>query len=238
MIKFFRKIRYDLMEKNKTGKYLKYAIGEIVLVVIGILIALQINNWNENQKEKDFTKKLLLDVKISLPNNYAHLNFVIDYNEKGIKSGEIILNHLKKNLPYHDSLDIHFSKAIQYSTPKIRNIGYESLKNFGLNRLQNDTLSKAFNDVYNMGWIETLVIRQENYFFNTASPILTELFQTVAMRTKMKPFEYEELKRSRKYYSILNTMNSYRKDQNRWYSDILQDIIEIEKKIDEELKNQ
>ena len=50
MIKFFRKIRYDLMEKNKTGKYFKYAIGEIVLVVIGILIALQINNWNELNK--------------------------------------------------------------------------------------------------------------------------------------------------------------------------------------------
>ena len=50
MIKFFRKIRYDLMEKNKTGKYLKYAIGEIVLVVIGILVALQINNWNEQRK--------------------------------------------------------------------------------------------------------------------------------------------------------------------------------------------
>ena len=50
MIKFFRKIRCDLIEKNKTRKYLKYAIGEIVLVVIGILISLQINNWNENQK--------------------------------------------------------------------------------------------------------------------------------------------------------------------------------------------
>ena len=50
MIKFFRKIRYDLMEKNKTVKYFKYAIGEIVLVVIGILIALSINNWNENRK--------------------------------------------------------------------------------------------------------------------------------------------------------------------------------------------
>ena len=50
MIKFFRKIRYDLMEKNRTGKYLKYAIGEIILVVIGILIALQINNWNEGRK--------------------------------------------------------------------------------------------------------------------------------------------------------------------------------------------
>ena len=50
MIKIFRQIRLDLMEKNKSGKYFKYAIGEIILVVIGILIALQINNWNENRK--------------------------------------------------------------------------------------------------------------------------------------------------------------------------------------------
>ena len=49
MIKFFRKIRYDLMEKNKTGKYLKYVIGEIILVMIGILLALQVNNWNQER---------------------------------------------------------------------------------------------------------------------------------------------------------------------------------------------
>ena len=56
MIKFFRKIRYDLMGENKTGKYFKYAIGEIILVVIGILIAIQLNEWrnentNNNQKQ-------------------------------------------------------------------------------------------------------------------------------------------------------------------------------------------
>jgi Family of unknown function (DUF6090) len=59
MIKFFRKIRYDLMGKNKTGKYLKYAVGEIILVVIGILIALQINNWNEKRKENALEKELI-----------------------------------------------------------------------------------------------------------------------------------------------------------------------------------
>src|SRR5210317_1215466 len=57
MIKFFRKIRYDLTGKNKTGKYFKYAIGEIILVVIGILIALQINNWNIARKNTE-TKRL------------------------------------------------------------------------------------------------------------------------------------------------------------------------------------
>lgn len=51
MIKFFRKIRQNLLSEGNTGKYFKYAIGQIVLVVIGILIALSINNWNEERKE-------------------------------------------------------------------------------------------------------------------------------------------------------------------------------------------
>ena len=59
MIKFFRKIRQNLLSEGKTGKYLKYAIGEIVLVVIGILIALQINTWNESRKQKQIEKQVL-----------------------------------------------------------------------------------------------------------------------------------------------------------------------------------
>lgn len=65
MIKFFTKIRYDLLEKNKTGKYFKYAIGEIVLVVIGILIALSINNWNEKRKLKAEEKELITNLSLS-----------------------------------------------------------------------------------------------------------------------------------------------------------------------------
>ena len=52
MIKFFRKARYNLMEQNKTGKYLKYAIGEILIVMIGIFLALQVNKWNQNPIDK------------------------------------------------------------------------------------------------------------------------------------------------------------------------------------------
>jgi hypothetical protein len=59
MIKFFRKIRQDLISEGQTRKYIKYAIGEIILVVIGILIALQINNWNENRKVLKAQKNLL-----------------------------------------------------------------------------------------------------------------------------------------------------------------------------------
>ena len=63
MIKFFRRIRFDLLKKNKTGKYLKYAVGEIVLVVIGIIIALQINNWNEQRIDSKEEQLVLLYLK-------------------------------------------------------------------------------------------------------------------------------------------------------------------------------
>ncbi len=67
MIKFFRKIRQNLLSESKTGEYLKYAVGEIILVVIGILIALQINNWNEERKaqkeEQQLYKTIITDLK-------------------------------------------------------------------------------------------------------------------------------------------------------------------------------
>ena len=66
MIKFFRKIRYNLMEQNKTGKYLKYAIGEILLVIIGILIALQVNNLNEKRKVDNEMKTKINALAVNL----------------------------------------------------------------------------------------------------------------------------------------------------------------------------
>lgn len=89
MIKLFRKIRYNLITKNKTGRYLKYAIGEIILVVIGILIALQINNWNEDRKdqisENDFYCKLLEDFELDRQNItrlYKESDYKIDISNK------------------------------------------------------------------------------------------------------------------------------------------------------------
>lgn len=63
MIRFFRLKRFKLMSENKTGQYLKYAVGEIVLVVIGILIAVQINNWNQARKDDNVLKEYLGKIK-------------------------------------------------------------------------------------------------------------------------------------------------------------------------------
>ena len=82
MIKFFRKIRQKLLSKGKTGKYLKYAIGEIILVVIGILIALQINNWNERRKFKNVEKTVLTNIYKNLATDSTHFNYYTKTIEK------------------------------------------------------------------------------------------------------------------------------------------------------------
>lgn len=93
MMKLFRKIRYELLEKNKTGKYLKYAIGEIVLVVIGILIALQINNWNEHRKIRNAEINILQNLKAELKFNLEELEVINKQHKSEFEDG-IYLLHL------------------------------------------------------------------------------------------------------------------------------------------------
>ncbi|TYA57506.1 DUF6090 family protein [Formosa maritima] len=81
MIKFFRKIRYDLMNQNKTTKYFKYAIGEIILVVIGILMALQINNWNINRQNRNNEQEILKDLKVEFQENFYDAERIFVGNE-------------------------------------------------------------------------------------------------------------------------------------------------------------
>ncbi len=78
MIKFFRKIRLDLMEKNNTRKYFKYAIGEIILVVIGILIALSLNNWSETRKQDANFDKLIDALENEIIENIYEANYEIE----------------------------------------------------------------------------------------------------------------------------------------------------------------
>lgn len=77
MIKFFRKIRKQLVTENKTRKYFKYAIGEIILVVIGILIALQINNWNENRIRLKKETTILAGIHNEFVKNKIQLDSVV-----------------------------------------------------------------------------------------------------------------------------------------------------------------
>ena len=95
MISLFRKTRKQLADDNKPGKYMRYAIGEIVLVVVGILIALQINNWNEEGKERAKEVHYLKNIKTDLYLNIEELDRYIATRIKAIESASIILEHFE-----------------------------------------------------------------------------------------------------------------------------------------------
>jgi hypothetical protein len=155
MIKFFRHIRKDLMEKNKTSKYFKYAIGEIILVVIGILIALQINNWNEHKKLKVQEVEALTEIISDLTINNNQFNQVLNgKNRPGnisntLSSLHIIIDHLKSKEVYNDSLDKHFgilNHSLNYINYKTS--GYESLSSIGLDLIKNTKLRSEIGEYY------------------------------------------------------------------------------------------
>ena len=119
MIKFFRKIRYDLMEKNKTGKYFKYAIGEIVLVVLGILIALQINNWNEGRKNNIKEQQILSQLKDEYNANLLQLEQKITHRKKIIEAANKVLQLIDQPLNVNsDSLNSQLNIMIGNPTFK------------------------------------------------------------------------------------------------------------------------
>lgn len=128
MIKFFRKIRQNLLSENKFSKYLLYAIGEIILVVVGILIALQINNWNTKKinqsKEKDALAEILQDLK----SDNAELK-KIKTNEGNIVEIIGFLNQEKEQRGKFtkDSLQVYLGKALVGNRAKFVNTAYNVL---------------------------------------------------------------------------------------------------------------
>ncbi len=92
MLPFFRKIRYRSAEDNQFFKYSRYAIGEIVLVVIGILIALQVNNWNEDRKERTIEIRYLQNLKSDLENDSLALLEIRAYRMNTVKAAQDLLS--------------------------------------------------------------------------------------------------------------------------------------------------
>lgn len=148
MIKFFRKIRYDLMERNKTGKYLKYALGEIILVVIGILIALQINNWNEERKLQNEELNHLLELKSNLEVTLENFKKDTLFNFKSIKELRKIEHYIENNLPYSNELDASFGMFGNWQSPYPIATSYSTLKTKGLDIISNNILRNQIVHMY------------------------------------------------------------------------------------------
>ncbi|TXD49572.1 MULTISPECIES: DUF6090 family protein [unclassified Polaribacter] len=248
MIKFFRKIRQKMLLENKISKYLLYAIGEIVLVVIGILIALQINNKNENEKLVQKEIEILQLFQESLTTDLVRFKTVSLFYKNSKKSIERVLKHLENNLPYEDTLaSDFFNTTITYEQSSFIDGPFETLKSSGLELISNTTLRLKIVDVYD-NWdlsMETSEKRYVELIMNTGLNIYKTRFDEFWRGTEndfgisgvMHPTDYNSLRNDKEYLFFLKTqlnlMGWFLEKSNREATvngTLLKDLIEKELK--------
>jgi hypothetical protein len=228
---------------SRTGRYLKYAVGEILLVMVGILLALQVNNWNEQRISNQYEAKLLTELRNTIVADYNLLEMAVDGNNRISRSCEIILTHFDQNLPYHDTLALHFENANLWWTMVIRKNAFETAKAYGLDFIQNDStrilLSGLYEQVQSFG--QTMDERQSLYHYNTVTPVLIELFESIDKTWYLPergnvPNDYEALKNNKTYRAILKTNIGNRKYYNDWILLTLSQMKSLEKRLHVELE--
>jgi hypothetical protein len=148
MIKFFRKIRQNMLAENKFSKYLIYAIGEIILVVIGILIALQINTWNQDKQQQKILNNIYATIKSDLQQDIINIDEIINFSRPLEKDYLAIINKTRKK---DDFKDCKYCKFINFGYPDInvRKNGFELLLNYNQqNNTSSGSLSIKLNSLY------------------------------------------------------------------------------------------
>ena len=205
------------MEKNKTGKYFKYAIGEIVLVVIGILIALSINNWNEEKKSIQKGRDILVDIRENLEFNTIQFQDDIEINRNVVNSIDIVLNNITVTKIYNDSLDKHIRYVNWWASARWKSSGYEALVKHGVEIVQSKELQESIIDLYEISYIEIVEnARLQEGNWNAVLPNWLELIYrdpsafNSSDEHKARPFDYQEIVDSRMFRSFLTFNRSQR----------------------------
>jgi len=179
MINFFRKIRKQLADDNKPLKYFRYAIGEIVLVVIGILIALSINNWNENRKERQSVIKYYTNLKLDVETDLVNLDSIIKQRWDIVYSA-ITLSNLKepKTLIQLKSFDSLKNKVFGWRSYSPRTNTLDELISSGsLNKIKNDSIKLYLLSIKEKNG-KVIVYREhmrheyENYLYDRSTQII------------------------------------------------------------------
>lgn len=161
MISLFRKIRQSLLQQNKVTQYLAYAIGEIFLVVIGILIALQINTWNELRKIRQYEVKMLKELKATLERDRGYFSSQIPRLTNKQKAANRLLSMLENKEENLDTLNKYFSNLRFEVLFQYNSGAYGSIKSGGIDKISNDSIRAKMAGLY-----EFLIPRSEKIFEN------------------------------------------------------------------------
>ena len=236
MIKFFRRIRLDLMEKNKTGKYLIYAIGEILLVVIGILIALQVNNWNNENADRDKEISILSEMIRNLNMNVNQFSSEIAKQDSIIRNIDVIMDQIKNNIPFHDSLGYKYASVAWTEEFNYANSAFETLKSTGLDLISSDPLRENIVNTFNVSYIKF-----DNVIDKVSSADYAEL-STVYMRHieydkkgRVTINDFDRLKKDKVFTNMLSGRRLWKFDLINIYKEIIEESRQLSGMIDREL---
>lgn len=208
MIKFFRKIRQQLMAENKVTKYFLYAFGEVVLVVIGILIALLINSWYTDIQQRKIEKKYLTEIRNNLLSDLVDIDFNLNFNKARLKSNKVVLQFLNREIPYSDSLTFHLAN-IMYTTRTLANTSaYENVKSRGLEIISNDSLRQTITKLYSFHFHNAIDFETQDDHalqYGVVIPEAMKALNIIVPWQKAEPINREQLLSN---YSFKNAVSS------------------------------
>ncbi|WP_445385788.1 DUF6090 family protein [Robiginitalea sp. IMCC44478] len=245
MIKFFRRIRQNLLTEGKTVKYFKYAIGEIILVVIGILIALQINNWNENRKDNFVELKILQSLNNDLITDINNLKGMIKNDSLSIQYNRQLISILKdESVNYDASMARMFGDINRYDAFWPQKMGFESLKSKGLEIIKNDKLKSEIVNLYDFQYAqvsESMDLKKQLYL-NTNS-IFLDYLETISSDTSRKfddshlkvPNDFNGLKKVDRFMNHLTHIYTERLIFQNYAKAALEKMKIIQKQIEKEI---
>ncbi|MGB5172414.1 MAG: DUF6090 family protein [Eudoraea sp.] len=207
MIKFFRRIRQRLLTENKFSKYILYAIGEIVLVVIGILIALQINNWSEERKLNLQEKALLEELQKNLQSNLEILDVYITLNKERQYQLSFIINHFDQKKAYTDTIGRYLRNARIGEYLSLTTSAFESLKSVGFNVIHDEDLRMKIIELFNYTYdqnIKTIHSISSIQYQSTHEIFVKHLsFLNDDSDGKLIANDYEELIDNKEIYNLI-----------------------------------
>lgn len=246
MLRFFRQLRQKLLSQKLMRKYLFYAIGEIILVVIGILIALAINNWNEEQKLREYEEDILKEIRTGLINTREEVLRSIEEDQRWRACNYKILEYLDQKKPYDESLDPCFGSYFWSSTVQLTTSAYDELKVRGLELISNPELRRELTDMfdYKIDVIKSEVEVWDSELLNsTIYPMHVKLFRKYYPESWQvfedefaKPLDYQSLLTNEPYKNLLAEIISLRNYSIVINQSLEKDLQHLIGSIDRELK--
>ena len=180
MFRLFRRLRQRLIFNQKFDKYFFYAVGEIFIVFLGILIALQVNNWNEERKRRILEISILQAIKTDLEQDIDEWNRDIGVHNEALTSITIVIDHLAKELPHTDTLDYHFLTSTVTSSFSYHSGALETLKSTGINILTNEELRIEIVDIYT-NWYYYMILLSKHlndwHFYGVENIFISRFIQ-------------------------------------------------------------